>query len=267
MKLRVRLAAAVLWAALALGSASGGQSVRLSLASPAADQLVEGRTYVIRWTGSGLQSVSITAEGELTSRPGVPRGQFVLAIADHLPAGAGGVSWQVPFLDTVRFQIRIRAYDNLGLLAAEESRDYYFRPGILANRHLDGIYVDLRSPEAQRLYVMRHNVVVRAYLASGSRTHRFLTKAQDSPEPHDHVGVFRVTEKFPLYWSNEYQVWMTHALRIWRGHFIHGTYPSEYHLLGHPASSGCIRLDRRDARELYDMTPIGTRVELFGGPL
>lgn len=42
--------------------------------------------------------------------------------------------------------------------------------------------------------------------------------------------------------------------------YIHGT--ADEHLLGTPMSHGCIRMANRDVIELFDLVPIGTRVEI-----
>ncbi len=209
--------------------------------------------------------VSISVEGTLTSIPGSPRGQLEIKVADSIPAGLGTYRWTVPFIDSLNFNVRVTSYAADGTPTAEDSRAYTFRPDFLASRKLDGIYVDLRNPAHQRLYLVRGNMPIRIYLTSGARTGIALPKGSNSASPHNHYGVFRVTDKTPMYWSNEYDVWMTHAMRFWKGHFIHGTYPSEYTYLGTPASSGCIRLDRTNAMDLYNMTPVGTRVEVLTG--
>jgi hypothetical protein len=246
---------------LALGVQS--YAAELKIVAPTTDQMAEGKSYYIKWGGMGAATVTITAEGNLTSRPGAPRGPFSVIIAENVPASRGLVAWTVPYLDTVRFAIHIVGYGAWGQAVAEDFKTYVFRPRVLRNRSANGIYIDLGNPDRQRLYVLRGNVLIRAYLTSGARTHVALPKPQRRVEPFDPTGVFRVSDKYPMYWSNLYQVWMTHAMRFWQGHFIHGTYPSEYYLLGHPASSGCIRLDRTDAEELYNMSPRGTRVEIF----
>lgn len=248
----------------ALVTASVAEGPSIAPVGPTPRQLSEGRTYDIAWTSVGLHRVTVEADGDLISRPGSPRGEFSIVVAKDVPAERGRVSWTVPFLDTTRFTVHVNGYDDEGRLVATDSRVYLFRPEVLRNRTANGIYVDLRKSDRHRLYRLHNNVVTHAYLTSGSRSGVFLPKTSDSSKPHDHVGVFRVTYKNPMYWSNEYQVWMTHAMRFWKGHFVHGTYPSEYHLLGRPASSGCIRLDRTNAKELYELTPIGTRVEVFG---
>lgn len=236
----------------------------VAISSPTVKQLTEGKTYPVEWNSDEISTVTITAEGELTSIPSDPRGHFSEPIAEDVDATLGSVSWTVPFLDTINFTIDIKGYDENGQLIAEDSKPYIFRPSVLSNRSADGIYIDLGHLDRQRLYVLKDNILVRAYLTSGSRTSNFLPKPMDSSQPFDPIGVFRVMEKVPMYWSKQYSVWMTSAMRFWKGHFIHGTYPSEYPYLGTPASSGCIRLDRSNALDLYNITPVGTRVEVFG---
>jgi len=53
-------------------------------------------------------------------------------------------------------------------------------------------------------------------------------------------------------------------MRYLSGHFIHATSPNLYKFLGEPASHGCNRLTKTDAKALYDATPLGTRVEVIG---
>lgn len=242
-----------------------GQYPAVELTGPLVEQLSEGRTYDIEWQGFEIDRISIIVKGELLRLPGSPDLPFIHNIIENLPANSGRFQWTVPFLDALRFQIEITAYDSEGGYLAADSREYVFRPEVLRTRIADGIYVDLRNPEHQRLYRLENNIVTHAYLTSGARTHYFLPRTADSSSPHDHVGAFRLLQKYPMYWSNEYEVWMTHAMRYWKGHFIHGTYPNQYFLLGHPASSGCVRLHRKDAEELYGLTTLNTRVEIFGG--
>lgn len=42
--------------------------------------------------------------------------------------------------------------------------------------------------------------------------------------------------------------------------YIHGT--NQEHLIGQPASHGCIRLGNREVMELFSMVPVGTEVEI-----
>jgi len=73
-----------------------------------------------------------------------------------------------------------------------------------------------------------------------------------------------VLEKKRSHWSTLFNVRMPWAMRYHGGHYIHATSPNLYRLLGRPASHGCNRLTHRDARELYQTTPLGTRVEVVG---
>lgn len=235
----------------------------VTIIAPTANQLVQGRTYDIKWASQGVSSVSITATGTLTSIPENPRGQFNIKIADQIPANQGIVQWQVPFLDTVNFQIVINGYDGNGQVVASSQQPYIFRPDLLINRTASGIYVDARNIGTQRLYVLRNNRVIKAYLTSGSRSREFYPRNIHPSTPHEHYGVFQVMDKHPLWHSRMYDVDMYWVMRYWGGHFIHGTSPDQYVKLGGPASSGCTRLTQEDAKELYDITPVGTRVEII----
>ncbi len=50
-----------------------------------------------------------------------------------------------------------------------------------------------------------------------------------------------------------------------RGIYIHGT-PVE-NLIGRPASYGCIRMRSRDVIRLFDVTPVGTKIDVVNAPL
>ena len=52
--------------------------------------------------------------------------------------------------------------------------------------------------------------------------------------------------------------WM--AITSSGSHGIHATSPGYYGYLGGPASHGCVRQHRADARELYHMVDVGTPV-------
>jgi lipoprotein-anchoring transpeptidase ErfK/SrfK len=75
----------------------------------------------------------------------------------------------------------------------------------------------------------------------------------------------RVFGKDPDAFSRMYEVhmlwWM--AITSSGSHGIHATSPGFYSQLGEPASHGCIRQHRRDARTLYQMVSVGTSVYVF----
>lgn len=251
-----------LFALMAISPIAYAQQIQLK--APAAKELTQGHSYPIEWNSSGIKSVSIRAEGTLTSYPGNSRGEFQEIIADKIPASQGMANWKVPFLDTPKFRILLKGYNEQGQMVAQDSRVYAYRPKLLASRKADGIYVDLRTPQFQRLYVVQNGIVTHTYLASGGRSRKFFSADVHPKRPHDHEGVFHVLQKQRSHWSKLYQVTMVYSLRFLNGHYIHGTTPNEYYKLGRAASAGCVRLHRADARELYAMTPIGTRLEIVG---
>ncbi len=50
-----------------------------------------------------------------------------------------------------------------------------------------------------------------------------------------------------------------------RGIYIHGT-PEEWKI-GRPASYGCIRMRSRDVVKVFDVVPVGTKIEIVNSPL
>lgn len=261
MKLIITLLMAFIITALAVPVISES----ITLTGPKNAELAEGKSYHITWNSEGLESVSVVAFGTLTKIPGHDRGDFSIVIAEAAPASRGSVNWTVPFLDTDKFRIKVKGYNGNGQAVDSSDRLYSFRPAVLRTRSADGIYIDVRREDRQRLYVIRDNKVIRAYLTSGAYQGEFYPRNVHPKKPHDHPGVFRVTAKYPNWYSRMFQVDMPWAMRYHGGHFIHATSPPFYNLLGTAASNGCNRLELSQAKELYDMTPVGTRVEIIAG--
>lgn len=241
---------------------SGAQS--LSITGPDRAGMLEGETYTITWAGSGIRSVSIVAEGTRTPLGTQSRGSFAIAVAEAVPAGEGAVSWTVPWIDSVSFRIRAKGYGEAGQEVTADARIYHFRPAVMADRLADGIYLALHEPRNQRLYVQSDTRITHAYLSSSSENYAWRPPCDHVPSAHDHAGVFRITEKRRLHHSTLFGVDMPWAMRYHRGHFVHATSPALYGDLGAPASAGCNRLTNHDARRLYQMTPVGTRIEVIG---
>jgi hypothetical protein len=252
-----------LFANAVYGAVSISEAARFSFIWPEKSQLVEGEKYFFQWNQRGIESVSIVAEGDLTDIPQGSRGRFQIVVADAVPAGWGKYSWIVPFLDTINFRVEATAYNAAGLPVAKDERVYKFRPDILKDRHKDGIYIDVRTRDRQRLYVLKGGRLYRSYLTSGADTNAYYPRHIHPKRSHDHYGVFKVAWKTPIWYSRLYQVNMPWAMNYWNGHFIHATSSNFYHKLGRAASHGCNRLERSQARELYRMTPVGTRVEII----
>lgn len=75
------------------------------------------------------------------------------------------------------------------------------------------------------------------------------------------------TGEWPIYqkdlgrrWSKSYGGWMWNLLRFNKKIYVHGTAESNYHLLGQPASHGCVRVHQSDSLRLFDEFEVGDRV-------
>ena len=231
---------------------------------PEQAELIEGQTYVAVWNAGGAETVDISLVGTCTPLGAKSRGAFEVIIAKGIPAVECEYSFKLPWVDAVKLALRIVGRDGAGKRVSAGEREYRFRPAVLANRTEDGIYLDLHQKANQRLYVLKDGAITRVYLSSSSMRYSWRSRNSHPETPHDHAGVFKVISKSPKAYSRLYEVSMPWAMQYLSGHFIHATSPNFYRLLGRPASHGCNRLTREDARALYQVTPIGTRVEVIG---
>jgi len=111
------------------------------------------------------------------------------------------------------------------------------------------IHVDV---EQKRLTLFQGDEAVRTYTVA--------TGAWETPTP---VGVFTITHRF----SGQMGGFGTCFLGLdvpWGNYGIHGTNKPES--IGYSASHGCIRMQVRDAEELYALVPNGTKVVIECGP-
>ena len=237
---------------------------RVSIAGPKRSGMLEGESYRITWTSSGIKSVSVIATGKKTPLGTQSRGSFQIVVSNPVPAEQRGVDWTVPWIDAVNFSIKLKGFDRTGKVVVTNERSYNFRPKVLANRMEDGLYLDLSEKANQRLYIQKNYRITRAYLSSSSRNYLWNPPGRHINTPHDHAGVFSIIEKKPMHWSSLFNVRMPWAMRYHGGHFVHATSRNLYKDLGTPASAGCNRLTYHDAREVYRMTPLGTRIEVIG---
>jgi len=81
-------------------------------------------------------------------------------------------------------------------------------------------------------------------------------------KPHDHLGEFSVVRKDEDHVSGVHGCPMPYSIFYTSGHAIHQTERRLYHLLGSPASHGCIREGPVAAKWLFDHTPVGARVSI-----
>lgn len=236
----------------------------MSISWPNRQSLTEGNIYTISWLATIGETVSITASGKRTPLGTTSRGNFSIPIAKKVPAVQGEHSFKLPWIDAGKFTIRAKEYDSAGRMVASGEREYEFRPLVLANRTKDGLYLDLHASKNQRIYVQKDGRITRVYISSSSENYRWLPPNKHIPQPHDHAGVFQVLQKNPSHWSSLYNVSMPWSMRYLGGHYIHATSKRYYKLLGRPASHGCNRLSRYDAQQIFNATPVGTRVEIIG---
>ncbi|MFA6665128.1 MAG: L,D-transpeptidase [Armatimonadota bacterium] len=228
-------------------------------------EFVEGETYTVAWEGSpDAACVKVILSGERTPLGISPRGAFQIPVADKEASGVQSIPFRMPWIDAIAFTLRIKEFNANGVEVGLHKRRCRFRPRVMAKRGADGVYLDLHQKINQRLYVQKQGVITWCCAVSSSMNHTFLPPGRHMAKPHDHAGVFKVVKKHPSYWSSSYNVAMPWALNYNRGHFIHATSPRYYPLLGRPASHGCNRLTWHDARKLYLITPVGTRVEVIG---
>ena len=113
-------------------------------------------------------------------------------------------------------------------------------------------YTILIEVDDKRLYLFEDGELIKDYpIASGT---------QSMPSP---IGTWEITNKgkwgkgFGGYWMGLNVTWGTYG--------IHGTTREDS--IGKAASHGCIRMYRKDAKELYNTVPIGTVVIIRNGLL
>lgn len=110
------------------------------------------------------------------------------------------------------------------------------------------IVVDVPS---SKLCVFQHDKLLKTYDISGGKA--------STPSP---IGTWTIVGKDT--WGEGFGGrWMGFNVP-WGRYGIHGTiFPNS---IGWNASHGCIRMRNKDVRELYKITPVGTKVIIQGGP-
>jgi len=226
------------------------------------DRLSEGDSLCVHWVCLPTV-VTVIAYAAVLRTPlgGLSRGTQRVVFAPGTPAAGGHVSWQVPWLDGLRGTLVIKGYAAEGALAQVTLHPFRFRPRELRDMPDDALYVHLTDHKHQRLYLQRDGKLVFAALCSGGSTGRMREERYCGRGIHDHTGWFTVIQKDARHISTLNPEWyMPHSLRFFRAHHIHGTSPNQYRKLGRPASHGCIRLHRTDARTLFYKVKVGEKV-------
>jgi len=235
----------------------------IRLISPEVDEEWHEESLVtIRYQTTGpISRVRLYYYGGNCPLGGRARGSFGRVIAGMVP-NTTVLQWKIPWIDATAFRLRIAGYNDDNEMLAEYERTVRFRPKELSDLPPTCIAVIKRK---QRLYYYEDGRIVRMHIVS--------TGIYRHSTPDMHPGAYsrscgamgEVFSKSRNAWSRAYDCWMPYYLAITASgsHGIHATTPSAYRYLGRPASHGCIRQHRADAKILYNLVPVGTPVYVF----
>lgn len=219
--------------------------------------LNEGGAKLIWNTQGPIASVRVFYNGDLCPVGGVPRGTFGGPVIKVVNTGT--YVWSVPWMDAAHVRVTLVGYglDNAELASTEVI--YQFRPKILQDKPDTCIVV---SKSRQRLWYLVDGFIKRMHVVStadGGYVTPTMRPGSRDPQRGEMGKVF--SKAFaPV--SRQYNVVMYYWLQITQSgsHGIHATSPALYSALGGPASHGCVRQHRLDAKVLWEMVPVGTKV-------
>lgn len=220
--------------------------------------LAEGTSVRLVWnTGGSVAKVRVSYEGELCPLGGRPRGRFVKEVATV--ANRGFYSWRIPWMDSTRFRLKVVGYSSAGKKLTYADASYSFLPLVCQNKPATAICV---SKAHQRLYYLRDGSIRRMHIVSTAAPGYYTPSMRPGSYDRSRGAMGKVFYKSRAPVSRMYEVVMYHWLAITSSgsHGIHATSPSYYGRLGRPASHGCIRQHRTDARILWEMVAVGTPV-------
>ncbi len=227
------------------------------------DEWTEGDQVELAWETSGpVESVRVYYYGGRCRLGGHDRGSFEGFITKQAD-NTGRLTWEMPWIDAISMSVRIAALGENGENLASDERVVRFRPGFMRNLR-QGTLIAV-SKSQQRLYYQHEGRIIREHIISTAMG-GFWTPTMHPGSADPYRGEMgRVFYKDPDAYSRLY-----HVLMLWwsaitesGSHGIHATSPGYYDELGGPASHGCIRQHRADARVLYGMVAVGTPVYVF----
>ena len=230
----------------------------LTLVYPAAGTGVNEGDGLFVWnTGGPIAYVRLSYSGENCRLGGSSRGTFNQTLGKV--ANKGTYKWAVPYMDASEFKLHLVGYGVDGKQLAATEGTFQLRPRYLQDKPETCLVV---SKARQRLWYLKDGLIRRMHLVS--------TAAGGYTTPNMHPGSYdrqrgamgRVFGKDYAPMSRMYHVVMYYWLQITSSgsHGIHSTSPPFYSALGGPASHGCIRQHRSDARILWGMVNVGTPV-------
>ncbi len=226
------------------------------------DEVVQGVETTLHWQYEGpIEKVRLYFYYDRTPLGGESRDSYGRIIYGQMLPNEGQLRWEIPWMDTDAFRLRIAGYDANEEMLAEDEIRVHFRPTELKELPANAIAV---IRERQRLYYYEDHRIQLMYIVS--------TGAPRSPTPRMAPGTHgppgemgRVFGKQRRAYSRAFGVEMPYWLQITSSgsHGIHATMPQDYRDLGRPASAGCVRLHLQDARTLFEMVEVGTPVYVF----
>jgi L,D-transpeptidase ErfK/SrfK len=217
----------------------------------------EGGSTIVWNTGGRIAYVRLSYAGENCALGGHPRGTFGGAITKTV--NKGQFQWQAPWMDGPEFKLHIAGYGLDDKQLAYTEVTYQLKPRI-AQRKPDTCIVV--SKAKQRLWYLKDGIIKRMHIVSTAASGFYTPNMRPGSRDRSRGAMGRVFSKSVAPVSRMYEVVMHHWLQITSSgsHGIHATSPPFYSQLGHPASHGCIRQHRSDAKILYDMVRVGTPV-------
>jgi hypothetical protein len=241
------------------------QEPAIRLVQPAKDgEWTEGAEVAFAWETSGpVAFVRISYCGERCRLGGYDRGAFDAFIVQKAP-NTGTYSWKPPWVDAIEMKVRIAALDEEGVKLAADERIVRFRPRFMAGLSNKGTLIAITKTR-QRLYYQRDGRIVRQHVVSTAAGGYWTPTMKPGSYDGRRGAMGQVFGKSPNAWSGQYHCWMPYWMAITASgsHGIHATSPPFYYALGSPASHGCVRQHRNDARVLYGMVSVGTPVYVF----
>ena len=251
-------------------SALGFEAVRKLVAAPSiqflspaiGEEWIEGTSVSITWEATGpIYWVRLYYYGGNCKLGGRSRGGFSGYVADRVTA-TDSAEWTVPWIDATGLRLRIAGFDAGGQRLATFERTVRFRPRELMGLPETCIAVIKRK---QRLYYYEDGHIARMHIISTARPGYSTPRMKPGDHSRRRGAMGQVFRKALWPRSRRYDCVMPYWLAITSSgsHGIHGTSPNLYYRLGRPASHGCVRQHRRDARILYQLVPVGTPVYIF----
>jgi L,D-transpeptidase-like protein/sporulation and spore germination protein/putative peptidoglycan binding protein len=234
---------------------------------------------VLTLTGlPGIHEVRVLVEGtELGVRT---RADVVAPPSAEAPAAAPVLPRMRGSMTVVQVQRRLIKLGYLAQGAATDHFDQPTRSAVIAFQKWEGLIRDgIPGPVTQaallvakrpkprtvgtgtRVEVLLDRQVV--LVIRGGRVLRTVHVSTGKRGYATPVGRYRVTRKSRRSWSVPYRVWMP-----WATYFVRGiAFHQAQSVPVTPASHGCVRVTAADARWLYALTPVGTKVRVIARSL